>query len=202
MQKERTSLLIQKIIDTTQGETITIERLAQSLGYRALGFLLFICAVPNIFLVILIPGSSLVLGILMIFLSIQLILRHQKLFLPQFILKKSISRQSLIHIVSKTSRYFEKFEKYIKPRYELFDRAFFQIILGCVCLLLSVIVAMPIFLSNFLPGIALTIISVGLIERDGLLIAIGMGFGILCGILILLIWMAIFNGAVDILHML
>jgi hypothetical protein len=84
-------------------------------------------------------------------------------------------------------------EDYIKPRFEVFDKPYLQVILGAVCIFLSVIVTMPLFLSNLLPGLALTLIAVGLVERDGLLISLGMAFGIICSILIIFIWFNIFN---------
>jgi hypothetical protein len=86
-------------------------------------------------------------------------------------------------------------EHYLKPRIEVLDKPFFQSILGCVCVLLSVIIAMPLFLSNFLPGTALTLIGIGLIERDGLLISIGVVFGIVSSFIILALWTTLFNGA-------
>ena len=195
MNKIRTSLLLRKVIEGIDGDTVTVRQLTKALGYRALGLLIFIFAIPNIFIVMLIPGSSLILGVFLIFLSLQLVLRCQKIFLPKVILEKKVLKNTLIHILEKTRPYLEKIENSLKPRMEFLDKPFFQSILGCVCVLLSVIIAMPLFLSNFLPGIALTLIGIGLIERDGLVILIGVAFGIVSSFLVLAMWTTLFNGA-------
>jgi len=69
MNKIRTSLLLRKVIEGIDGDTVTVRQLTKALGYRALGLLIFIFAIPNIFIVMLIPGSSLILGVFLIFLS-------------------------------------------------------------------------------------------------------------------------------------
>ena len=136
MNKIGTSLLLTKVIEGIDGDTVTVRQLTKALGYRALGLLIFICAIPNIFIVMLIPGSSLILGVFLIFLSLQLVLRYQKIFLPKFILEKKVLKNTLIHILEKTRPYLEKMEHYLKPRMEVLDKPFFQSILGCVCVLL------------------------------------------------------------------
>jgi hypothetical protein len=44
---------------------------------------------------------------------------------------------------------------------------------GAVCLILAVIITLPVPLGHMLPGTAISLLALGLIERDGLAIGIG-----------------------------
>jgi len=45
---------------------------------------------------------------------------------------------------------------------------------GTICLVLGIIITLPIPLGHMLPGAAISILALGLLERDGLVIGIGL----------------------------
>src|SRR3546814_11677546 len=51
-------------------------------------------------------------------------------------------------------------------------------VLGIVCLALAVIITLPIPFANMLPGLAVTALALGLIERDGLAVLIGLALSV------------------------
>lgn len=50
---------------------------------------------------------------------------------------------------------------------------------GAICLVLAVIITLPVPFGNIVPGAAISVLALGLIERDGLAI----GFGLLIAVL-------------------
>jgi hypothetical protein len=44
---------------------------------------------------------------------------------------------------------------------------------GIICLILAIIITLPMPLGHVIPGTAISILALGLIERDGVAIAIG-----------------------------
>ncbi|KAF0121668.1 MAG: hypothetical protein FD152_3789, partial [Xanthobacteraceae bacterium] len=59
-------------------------------------------------------------------------------------------------------------------------------LLGAMFVLLGVILALPLsWIGNFPPGVALVFLSVGLLEEDGILVALGHAIGILATVLVL-----------------
>ena len=58
--------------------------------------------------------------------------------------------------------------------------------LGAMFVLLGAILALPLsWIGNFPPGVALVFLSVGLLEEDGILVALGHVLGILATVLVL-----------------
>ena len=45
---------------------------------------------------------------------------------------------------------------------------------GAICLVLAIIITLPIPLGHMVPGAAISLLALGLIERDGLVVAFGM----------------------------
>ena len=45
---------------------------------------------------------------------------------------------------------------------------------GAICLLLAVIITLPIPLGHMVPGAAISVLALGMIERDGLAIGLGL----------------------------
>jgi hypothetical protein len=62
-------------------------------------------------------------------------------------------------------------------------------VIGAFCLILSIVLVLPVPLGNMLPGIALCLIALGVLERDGLWIAGGVGVGLIA---LLIAWGVIY----------
>jgi hypothetical protein len=49
-----------------------------------------------------------------------------------------------------------------------------EYLVGLVCLLLAIVVLLPIPLGNMLPALAISLLALGILERDGLWIVAGL----------------------------
>lgn len=170
--------------------------LLAALRHRALGALIFIFAVPNALPMP--PGISAILGAPLLFLTAQLMLGWQP-WLPKIITNRSLSRSEFQRVVAVVTPWLKRAEGIMRPRLTLFARAPSINFVGLVCVVLAVVLFLPIPLGNMLPSVALSIMSLGLLERDGVWIAIGLVVGVLS---VAIVWGVVWGLAFATLYLL
>ena len=173
--RPRLSDVLSDLAETWDQPRISVGQLILALGDRGLIGLLLLLAVVNV--IPNPPGTSAVLGLPMLYLSWQM-MRGGMPWLPQFLAARSFDIDHFRTVVARTTPRLNRVERLLRPRLpSLSSPAAFRI-LGAVCLLLSVVLAMPIPFGNLLPAAAIAIIALGALERDGLWIAGGVLFGV------------------------
>lgn len=173
--RPRLSDVLSDLAETWSQPRISVGQLILALGDRGLIGLLLILAIANV--IPNPPGTSAVLGLPMLYLSWQM-MRGGMPWLPQFLAARSFDIDHFRTVVARTTPRLNRVERLLRPRLpSLSSPAAFRI-LGAICLLLSVVLAMPIPFGNLLPAAAIAIIALGALERDGLWIAGGVLFGV------------------------
>jgi hypothetical protein len=165
------SQLLRKLADDTTRDRIAVGDLLQALGDRAIGALLFIFAFPNILPVP--PGTSAVLGAPLVFLAAQLAFGMRP-WLPGLISRRSMSRSDFYGMIRRVVPWLERAEKLLRPRISVLALPPFEYLIGVVCLLLAAVLVLPIPLGNMLPALSISLLALGLLERDGYAIATGL----------------------------
>jgi hypothetical protein len=178
----RLSQLLAEIAEGPEEDRISIGDLLAALKRRALGALIFIFAVPVA--LPLPPGVSTVFGAPLLFLTAQLMLGMQP-WLPALITNRSLKRGEFKKIITTVAPWLHRAESVMKPRLSFVGQRPFVYLLGLMCLILSIILFLPIPLGNMLPALAVSIISLGLLARDGLWMLIGLVAGVLA---IVIVW--------------
>ena len=164
---------IVRSMDTSQDTTIG--DLANSLGERAFGALMFIFAMPNVIPTP--PGTSAILGLPLVILTWQVLMGRQTLWLPEVVRKRRISKEMLHSFVTKVTPMMAKLERVLKPRLgfvvasDLAER-----LIGLVAFPLALILFLPIPFGNIPPALAIACLALGLAERDGLAVIAGYVF--------------------------
>lgn len=153
-----------------QRERISLGNLLYGLGDRALAALLFIFALPNVIPTP--PGTSAILGVPLVLLSAQLLF-GTRAWLPRFIAQRSFAQSSFKAVVQRATPWLEKSERLMRPRLLLLTTGVFQRFVGAICLVLAIIVMLPIPLGNMLPALAICILALGVLEKDGAWIIMG-----------------------------
>lgn len=166
----RLSATLMRIAAKPGRDRIFIRDLLLELDHRAIAAMLFIFAVPNTIPVP--PGVSGVLGAPLIFLAAQLMLGKSP-WLPRLISDRSFARTDFEKVVTRVGPWLQKAERLMRPRLEIFSRPPAEYLIGAIALLLAVVLFLPIPLGNMLPAIAICILALGLIERDGVWVLIG-----------------------------
>ena len=177
---------LSEILDELAGDAtrtrVSIADLVQSMHGRAFGALLLIFAFPNALPAI--PGTSSILGLPLLFLSAQMML-GRPVWLPKVVSSRSMSRDDFANLVDRVNPWLEWADRFTAPRLSFLGEPTAQKLIGAICLVLSVVLVLPVPLGNMLPGIALCLIALGVLERDGLWIAGGVVVG---GLSLLVAW--------------
>jgi hypothetical protein len=155
---------------------VSVVTIRDALGDRSLAALLVLFSAFN--LLPLPPGATAITGVPLIIFSSQLIWGNRRAWLPNFLKNRSISpdqfRRSMEWIIPRLIR----IEKAIKPRYWPFWRRRGDRIIGIMALILAIVVTLPIPLGNWLPALSTALLGLSLVERDGILLAIGGAVGV------------------------
>lgn len=137
------------------------------------------------------PPIATICGILIIFLSFQMILGLKEVWLPNFITDKSIKRTTLALVVGKSSIYLSKMEKFTRRRLVFMESDIMQRIIGLIFFILATLSLTPIVFANSMPGISMILISFGMLNKDGLMVI----FGFITGFIsIFVVWIIILFG--------
>lgn len=151
-------------------ERITVGDLLASLGDRAFGALIFIFAFPNVLPTP--PGTSTLLGAPLVFLAAQLCLGWQP-WLPALVAQRSMPRADYVRLVGRICPWLVRAERLLQPRWSGLTRSPMDNVVGLVCLVLALLLVLPIPLGNVLPALAISLLALGLLERDGLWVLAG-----------------------------
>lgn len=193
----QTSRMLRRFLERHEGEYVSLRELLDGLGNRAFGPTLLVCSLPEA-LPLPVAGMSAIIGIPLMLLSVQLLLGFPRPWLPSWIANRSLKRIHFEKIVEKLLHYLEKVERVIRPRWRFATTPLVERLLGLLFLILATVIFLPIPFGNMLPALAMFVISLGLIEGDGVVIVWGVvvAFVILTlmasAIIAFLFWTAIF----------
>lgn len=180
----RTSEVFRGLKTIGSGERISLGELTTSLGDRGFGLLVLIFALPNI--IPMIPGVSTVSGVVIALVGLQMMIGRHAPWMPGFVAEKSMPREQLAAMVDRTVSWVERLERVAQPRWTGMTRGPMHVVLGAMFVLLGAILALPLsWIGNFPPGVALVVLSIGMLEEDGLLVALGHAIGVVATLLVL-----------------
>ena len=182
--KNRLSDLLASYAATETGDRVTLGDIVQLLGNRSIGGLLLVLALPMA-LPVPAPGISAVFGIPLIFVSAQLILGRRQAWLPQTLASRSIPRDRFVEIIKRILPVLQRLEQVVKPRAVWLCGRWATIPIGIVSVILAAIITLPVPFGNVVPGMAVALFALGLVEHDGWAIAFGLVTSVLAVIIIL-----------------
>lgn len=187
----RTSQILREIL--TKNPTVknfTVKQIVESIGDTAFGTSLMFFSIPGM---LPIPGISTLVVIPTGTIAGQMITGKKQIRLPKFILKRTVPRRSLSVAIHTILPILEKAEKVAKPRWQWASHPAAQRILGLFIFVLALAIAFPIPGFNVPQAISIFIIALGLVEKDGLTILIGVIAGLASLVLLGGVVMGIFS---------
>jgi hypothetical protein len=149
---------------------ITFGEVVAAAGSRVHGLALFLFVLPET-LPLPLPSASGILGIPLLLISGHLAIFGEAKALPPRILAIKIPRAVFVAIARYIAPVLGWIEQISRPRWAIFVRE--ERPMGILCLYLSLILFLPLPLMNAPPAICLAIVALGIIHRDGVLIAAG-----------------------------
>lgn len=170
--EKKISFFLENFLKSFPEEEITFGEIRDALEKKAFGGLMLIFVLPNL-IPLPIPGMSTILGTPLMILSYQFMRGKKSPWFPKWLQNKKIKKSKIESALSFIIPYIKKFEIIFSPKLTFLVESPMERILAGLCLIASLIMALPIPLANWLPALSIFIISLAILERDGLLALIG-----------------------------
>lgn len=178
-----TSELLIHLVRDSDREEMTVGTLIDGLGGRAFSIILLLLTLP-----IAVPGPPglpMVFGVPLLILTAQLWLGRPAPWLPGFVRRRRFSRAALLTVLHKVRPRLAWLEGICRPRLTQMTGRIGQRWIGVFFFLCAIVLTnpVPIPFSHLPLALALMILSLGFVERDGVIIIVGAA-GALAGIAI------------------
>lgn len=169
----RTSELLLDLAYAEETARITFGEMVQRLRHRSFGLLTLVFAVPCVLPMP--PGVAGVCGMIIMIIAVQMLMGLPGVALPPPLARRGMSRALFRRMVDRALPYVQRLERVCRPRLPVTHFRLGEAAIGFTLLVLGIIISLPIpIIGNIPPGIATCIIAVGMSERDGLVVLIGM----------------------------
>lgn len=157
------------------GGDVAIGDIVRQLGGDAsVGWLLLLLAVPA-----LVPSPGVPLGIVfgtaLAILALSLTFGPRPVRLPKWIARRRLAARYLDAASARLGPMIRRLERLTRPRLATLVQPWAIRVLGLVVLVNAVLIILPIPLGNTLPAMAVMSLALGLIARDGMAVAAGLG---------------------------
>lgn len=172
--------LLDRIGETAEnGEQVTFDEILDVVGRRSFGPMLLLAGLITVMPIVGdVPGVPTVMGVFVALIAAQMLIHREHLWLPDWMLKRSVKRKNLRSSLEWMRRPAEFVDRGLRPRLRSFTHSTAAHAMAVSCILIAA--AMPamefIPFSANLAGAALTAFGLSLIAHDGLLALFAFGF--------------------------
>lgn len=156
-------------------ERIYFSDLFGAMKEGAVVVLILLFALPNAVPVP--PGTSAILGAPLLFLTIEWMLGTRP-WLPRLLARRSMARITFASMLHRASRLLSKADRLLTPRFQTLSGPLSRRFIAGLCVVLAMIILLPIPFGNMPPAWAISIITLGVLRRDGLWILLGIATGL------------------------
>ena len=161
--------------------TASLGDIARGLDERAFGLMLLFLALPCCLpFVYLLPQ---IVALPMLALSAQLASGRESPWLPKRFAEREFQISGFRDVLDRSAKYIGWFERIARPRFLAVTGPLGARIVGALLMVPCASILLPLPATNTVPGIGVCLAALGLVERDGLLVTLGVTIG--------LIWVAV-----------
>ncbi len=166
--------------------TLTLDEVVEAFGDRGIGALILVLSLMALFPWP--PGGKAVFAAPIILLAVELATQRNEVWLPRWLLKASLNRSAYRNATSRLIRPIRFVENLTRPRLTLFTGPVSEIIMGVICVILASIMALPVPFGDMLPGLALIFFALGIMQKDGVAVLLGVAGTVVTVGYLVLIW--------------
>lgn len=156
-------------------ENVTIADIRDALSGRIYGIFILFLAFPNL-IPLPAPGLSAILGLPLVLLTTQLVAGFETPWFPKFIARRKVRLSQITKICVYVVPYVKKMENYVMPRQMWLLKYPANRVLAAICFFLSLIILLPIPFGNAIPALAVCLLAIAILQRDGLFVILGLFF--------------------------
>ncbi|WP_280952904.1 MULTISPECIES: exopolysaccharide biosynthesis protein [Methylobacteriaceae] len=164
------------MLASQESERLTVGDIIAVLRDRAFALLVVLLGLPNCLPMP--PPIPLVCGLVLLVIAIQIVAGMTAPWLPRRLLDQSIARETVAKAVTRAVPLLRRLERWSRPRLSVFDGALGMRGMGVLILALALaLIVAPPFFGQIPLGLAVSLIGLGLVERDGFVVLIGLVIG-------------------------
>ena len=145
---------------------LTLREIRDRLDERGFGLMILILAIPC--LVPALYGVPQLVGIPILLLAGQMLAGRIEPWLPEAALKRRVSKAWLDRMADFATKRMGWFEQLSRPRLTVFAEGWAERVVALFMILATLTIVLP--MTNTVPSVALTLLAVGVIQRDGLFV--------------------------------
>jgi len=154
-----------------EGDSVTLDWILAQLHERAFGLFLLVlalpCCIPFLY------GVPQIVALPLMFVSGQILLGRETPWLPRRLGERRVAKTSLEGLARRAGPWLRRIEAVSRPRFAAFTRAPLDQLVGVALVVFSISILVPLPGTNTVPGIAVVIVAMGLLQRDGILVIVG-----------------------------
>jgi hypothetical protein len=165
------SARLDQLVASTEGESVTLGWILDHLNERAFGLFLLILALPCC--IPLLYGVPQVVALPLMFISLQVLAGRRVPWLPGKLSAREVATESLRNLSVRAAPWLRRIETFSRPRLGFLTRAPLDRLVGAALVVFSASILVPLPATNTVPGFAVVIVAMGLLQRDGILVLIG-----------------------------
>ena len=154
-----------------EGADVSLQWVFERLHERAFGFVLLILALPCC--IPLLYGIPQVVALPLMFVSGQILLGRRVPWLPGKLAARRVSTEGLKSLAERAGPWLRRIEAISSPRLSVLTRPPAERLVGLALVLFSASILVPLPGTNTVPGIAVVVVAIGLLQRDGVLVGLG-----------------------------
>ncbi|WP_415403127.1 exopolysaccharide biosynthesis protein [Tateyamaria sp. SN3-11] len=160
-----------QLVSDTDGETVTLDWILAQLNERAFGLFLLIlalpCCIPFLY------GLPQVVALPLMFVSAQILMGRRVPWLPASLSARAVSAEGLGTLSRRSGPWLKRIEAVSRPRLAALTHAPADRLVGLGLVLFSASILVPLPGTNTVPGFAVVVVAMGLLQRDGVLVLLG-----------------------------
>ncbi|GJD50958.1 hypothetical protein OPKNFCMD_3708 [Methylobacterium crusticola] len=188
------------VLAAQESERLTVGDIVSVLRDRAFALLVVLLGLPNCLPMP--PPIPLICGLLLALVAAQIAAGMSAPWLPRTLLGRSIARADLQRAVARAVPLLRRLERWSRPRLRVFENGIGMRTMGLLLLALALVLIVAAPLVGQIPlGLAVTLMGLGLVERDGIVVVAGLTVGVLGVLLNLGFVYAVFTAIVGLLNL-
>jgi hypothetical protein len=165
------SARLDQLVASAEGGNVTLGWILDHLNERAFGLFLLILALPCC--IPLLYGVPQVVALPLMFISLQVLAGRRVPWLPGKLSAREVATESLRNLSTRAAPWLPRIETFSRPRLGFLTRAPLDRLVGAALVVFSASILVPLPATNTVPGFAVVIVAMGLLQRDGILVLIG-----------------------------
>ncbi|MEM7720602.1 MAG: exopolysaccharide biosynthesis protein [Pseudomonadota bacterium] len=164
-----------QLAEDATDDAVSLDWILAQLHERAFGLFLLIlalpCCIPFLY------GIPQVVALPLMFVAGQIVLGRRSPWLPASLGAREVTKAGLQSLADRARRWLERVEALSRPRLGVLTRPPVDRLVGIALVLFSASILVPLPGTNTVPGFAVVLVSMGLLQRDGILVLVGAVIG-------------------------